>query len=99
MWLPSIIKNLSGEGHAISNATVGWINAIPYVIAAGVMLAGQRSIALGKDAGTWPARRCRRLVCFERVVKESVSRWPHSCSRSPASSRRSVRFGRWQQRF
>lgn len=50
MWLPSIIKNLSGEGNAIeSNATVGWINAVPYVIAAVVMLlAGQHSDRTGE---------------------------------------------------
>ena len=34
MWLPSIIKSFSGT----SDAVVGWINAIPYVIAAVVML-------------------------------------------------------------
>ena len=34
MWLPSIIKSFSGT----SDAVVGWVNAIPYVIAAVVML-------------------------------------------------------------
>lgn len=34
MWLPSIIKGFSGT----SDAVVGWINAIPYLMAAGVML-------------------------------------------------------------
>ena len=34
MWLPSIIKSFSGK----SDAIVGWINAIPYMIAAIVML-------------------------------------------------------------
>ena len=34
MWLPSIIKSFSGK----SDAIVGWINAIPYMIAGVVML-------------------------------------------------------------
>jgi ACS family tartrate transporter-like MFS transporter len=34
LWLPSIIKSFSGK----SDAIVGWINAVPYVIAAIVML-------------------------------------------------------------
>ncbi len=34
LWLPSIIKSFSG----LSDAMVGWINAIPYLIAAVVML-------------------------------------------------------------
>ncbi|MEN3338399.1 MAG: hypothetical protein V7647_2075 [Acidobacteriota bacterium] len=34
LWLPSIIKSFSGK----SDAVVGWINAVPYVIAAIVML-------------------------------------------------------------
>ena len=34
MWLPSIIKSFSGK----SDAIVGWINAVPYVIAAIVMV-------------------------------------------------------------
>ncbi len=38
MWLPSIIKGFSGK----SDAVVGWINAIPYMIAAVVMLVTSR---------------------------------------------------------
>jgi ACS family tartrate transporter-like MFS transporter len=34
MWLPSIIKSFSGK----SDAIVGWINAVPYVIAAIIMV-------------------------------------------------------------
>jgi ACS family tartrate transporter-like MFS transporter len=34
LWLPSIIKSFSGK----SDAIVGWINAVPYVIAAIIML-------------------------------------------------------------
>ncbi|MGB8166098.1 MAG: MFS transporter [Chthoniobacteraceae bacterium] len=35
MWLPSIIKSFSGK----SDAIVGWINAVPYLVAGCVMLA------------------------------------------------------------
>ena len=45
MWLPSIIKAFSGK----SDAIVGWINAVPYLIAAIVMLiAGHHSDRTGE---------------------------------------------------
>lgn len=45
MWLPSIIKGFSG----MSNAVVGLVNAIPYAVAAGAMLAtGQHSDRTGE---------------------------------------------------
>jgi ACS family tartrate transporter-like MFS transporter len=45
LWLPSIMKSLSGR----SDAIVGWINAVPYLIAAVVMfLAGQHSDKTGE---------------------------------------------------
>ncbi|MCI0535690.1 MAG: MFS transporter [Verrucomicrobiales bacterium] len=45
MWLPSIIKGFSGQ----SDLVVGWINAIPYLIAAVVMLvASQHSDRTGE---------------------------------------------------
>ena len=45
LWLPSIIKSFSGR----TDAVVGWINAIPYVIAAVAMvLAGQHSDRTGE---------------------------------------------------
>ena len=39
LWLPSIIKSFSGK----SDAIVGWINSVPYLIAAVVMLLVGRS--------------------------------------------------------
>ena len=48
LWLPSIIKSFSG----LSDATVGWINAIPYLIAAIVMLlVGRHSDKTGERRG------------------------------------------------
>ncbi len=45
MWLPSIIKSFSGK----SDAIVGWINAVPYLIAGIVMLiAGRHSDRTGE---------------------------------------------------
>ena len=48
LWLPSIIKSFSG----LSDAAVGWINAIPYLIAAIVMLlVGRHSDKTGERKG------------------------------------------------
>jgi len=45
MWLPSIIKGFSGT----SDALVGWINAIPYLLAAvAMLLAGRHSDRTGE---------------------------------------------------
>ena len=45
MWLPSIIKEFSG----MSNAVVGWINAIPYTAAAvAMLLVGRHSDRTGE---------------------------------------------------
>jgi D-galactonate transporter len=45
MWLPSIIKGFSG----LSDALVGWINAIPYLLAAvAMLLAGRHSDRTGE---------------------------------------------------
>ena len=45
MWLPSIIKGFSG----MSDALVGWINAIPYLLAAvAMLLAGRHSDRTGE---------------------------------------------------
>ena len=73
LWLPSIIKSFSGK----SDAIVGWINAIPYVIAAIVMLlVGRYSDRTG---GTPRSRRgggdfFRGGICPERVIHQSLSR-------------------------
>ena len=55
LWLPSIIKSFSGK----SDAIVGWINAIPYLIAAIVMLlVGRYSDRhRGNAAESWLRRR------------------------------------------
>jgi ACS family tartrate transporter-like MFS transporter len=48
LWLPSIIKSFSGK----SDAVVGWINAVPYVIAGIVMLVvGRNSDRTGERRG------------------------------------------------
>jgi MFS transporter, ACS family, tartrate transporter len=48
LWLPSIIKSFSGK----SDAIVGWINAVPYVVAAIVMLlVGRLSDRTGERRG------------------------------------------------
>jgi len=45
MWLPSIIKGFSGQSYAV----VGWVNAIPYLVAAVVMpLVGRHSDRTGE---------------------------------------------------
>ncbi len=61
LWLPSIIKSFSGK----SDAIVGWINAIPYVIAAIVMLlVGRYSDRTGERRGVVAAAAISSAVGF-----------------------------------
>jgi MFS transporter, ACS family, tartrate transporter len=61
LWLPSIIKSFSGK----SDAVVGWINAIPYVIAAIVMLlVGRYSDRTGERRGVVAAAAISSAVGF-----------------------------------
>jgi ACS family tartrate transporter-like MFS transporter len=61
LWLPSIIKSFSGK----SDAIVGWINAVPYVIAAIVMLlVGRFSDRTGERRGVVAAAAISSAVGF-----------------------------------
>jgi MFS transporter, ACS family, tartrate transporter len=61
LWLPSIIKSFSGK----SDAIVGWINAVPYVIAAIVMLiVGRHSDKTGERRGHVAAAAIASAVGF-----------------------------------
>ena len=61
LWLPSIIKSFSGK----SDAIVGWINAVPYVIAAIVMLlVGRYSDRTGERRGVVAAAAISSAVGF-----------------------------------
>ena len=61
LWLPSIIKSFSGK----SDAIVGWINAIPYLIAAIVMLlVGRYSDRTGERRGVVAAAAISSAVGF-----------------------------------
>ncbi|MEO8519998.1 MAG: MFS transporter [Acidobacteriota bacterium] len=61
LWLPSIIKSFSGK----SDAIVGWINAVPYLIAAVVMLlVGRSSDRTGERKGHVAAAAIASAVGF-----------------------------------
>ncbi len=61
LWLPSIIKSFSGK----SDAVVGWINAVPYLIAAIVMLlVGRHSDRTGERKGHVAAAATASAVGF-----------------------------------
>ena len=73
LWLPSIIKSFSGK----SDAIVGWINAIPYVIAAIVMLlVGRYSDRTGERRGVVAAAAISSAVGFalSALLHQSLSR-------------------------
>ena len=68
MWLPTIVKEFSGS----SNATVGFLNAVPYVAAAVAMLVvGRYSDRTGHRR--WPVA----LAAMTSAVGFALSGWLH----------------------